>query len=188
MLILKFKWNSVTAEWLNLPFGVCFRVRKNITEVLKLQLGQLVCQRLDFKIFLLIFKALNNVGTKYSTDLHLCYKSRPIRPSGYSLTDVQKVNIKMVEQLLVSTIHISGLNFQNGWGLLKLKAYIKSRKCISAPFRINAFLRLVIFLCSSFFFLSLFLWNVFFSLFIHPFERYGVNKSAYCLSKSMSES
>lgn len=45
-----------------------------------------VCQRIDFKILLLVYKALNGLRLKNISGLLVCYEaSRPIRSSGTGL-------------------------------------------------------------------------------------------------------
>ncbi|MDF4331524.1 hypothetical protein P3396_23550, partial [Vibrio parahaemolyticus] len=51
-----------------------------ITPVLKSLHWLPVCQRIDFKILLLVYKALNGLGPKYISDLLVHYEaSRPLR-------------------------------------------------------------------------------------------------------------
>ena len=54
-----------------------------------------VCQRLDFKILLLLYKALNGFGPKYISDQLPSYgPSRPLRSSGSGLLSIPKVRTK----------------------------------------------------------------------------------------------
>ena len=55
----------------------------HITPVLRSLHWLPVCQRIDFKILLLVYKALNGFGPEYISDLLLHYKPpRPLRSSG----------------------------------------------------------------------------------------------------------
>ncbi len=55
----------------------------HITPVLRSLHWLPVSQRIDFKILLLVYKALNGLGPKYITDLPQNYEpSRPLRSSG----------------------------------------------------------------------------------------------------------
>ncbi|XP_037631145.1 uncharacterized protein LOC119491325, partial [Sebastes umbrosus] len=57
-----------------------------------------VSQKIDFKILLLVYKALNGLGPKYISDLLLCYEpSRPLRSSGSGLLSVPRVRTKHAE-------------------------------------------------------------------------------------------
>ena len=67
----------------------------HITPVLRSLHWLPVCQRIDFKILLLVYKALNGLGPKYITDLLTNYEpSRPLRSSGTGLLTVPRVRTK----------------------------------------------------------------------------------------------
>ncbi|KAK0150881.1 hypothetical protein N1851_008003 [Merluccius polli] len=71
------------------------RKRAHITPILKSLHWLPVCFRIDFKIILLVFKALNGLGPSYLTDLLLSYEpSRTLRSSGTGLLTVPTVNTK----------------------------------------------------------------------------------------------
>ncbi len=54
-----------------------------------------VSQRIDFKIILLVYEALNGLGLKYITDLLQNYEPfRPLRSSGTSLLSVTRARNK----------------------------------------------------------------------------------------------
>uniref|UniRef100_A0A3B3CIL0 Reverse transcriptase domain-containing protein n=1 Tax=Oryzias melastigma TaxID=30732 RepID=A0A3B3CIL0_ORYME len=54
-----------------------------------------VCQRIDFKVLLLVYKALNGLAPKYMTDLLTQYvPARPLRSSGSGLLSVPRVRTK----------------------------------------------------------------------------------------------
>ena len=54
-----------------------------------------MCQRIDFKILLLVYKALNGLGPKYISDLLVRYEaSRPLRSSGTGLLSVPRIKTK----------------------------------------------------------------------------------------------
>ncbi|KAF7649923.1 hypothetical protein LDENG_00133860, partial [Lucifuga dentata] len=54
-----------------------------------------VCQRIDFKILLLVYKTLHGSGPKYVSDMILQYEpSRPLRSSGSALLSVLRVRTK----------------------------------------------------------------------------------------------
>ncbi len=70
----------------------------HITPVLRSLHWLPVCQRIDFKILLLVYKALNGLGPKYISDLLLRYEpSRPLRSSGAGLLSVPRVKTKQGE-------------------------------------------------------------------------------------------
>ena len=67
----------------------------HITPVLRSLHWLPVSQRIDFKILLLVYKALNGLGPKYISDLLLHYEpSRPLRSSGSGLLSVPRVRTK----------------------------------------------------------------------------------------------
>ena len=67
----------------------------HITPVLRSLHWLPVCQRIDFKILLLVYKALNGLGPKYISDLLIRYEpSRPLRSSGTGLLFVPRVKTK----------------------------------------------------------------------------------------------
>ncbi|XP_068571421.1 uncharacterized protein [Cebidichthys violaceus] len=67
----------------------------HITPVLRSLHWLPVQQRIDFKILLLVYKALNGLGPKYISDLLLPYvPSRPLRSSGTGLLSVPRVRTK----------------------------------------------------------------------------------------------
>ncbi|XP_032872790.1 uncharacterized protein LOC116970201, partial [Amblyraja radiata] len=67
----------------------------HITPVLRSLHWLPVCQRIDFKILLLVYKALNGLGPKYISDLLLSYEPpRPLRSSGTGLLCVPRVRTK----------------------------------------------------------------------------------------------
>ncbi|KAK9522346.1 hypothetical protein VZT92_018819 [Zoarces viviparus] len=67
----------------------------HITPVLRSLHWLPVQQRIDFKILLLVYKALNGLGPKYISDLLLPYEpSRPLRSSGTGLLSVPRVRTK----------------------------------------------------------------------------------------------
>ena len=70
----------------------------HITPVLKSLHWLPVCQRIDFKILLLVYKALNGLGPKYISDLLPRYEPpRPLRSSGTGLLSVPRVKTKYGE-------------------------------------------------------------------------------------------
>ena len=70
----------------------------HITPVLRSLHWLPVCQRIDFKILLLVYKALNGLGPKYISDLLVRYEpSRPLRSSGTALLFVPRVRTKQGE-------------------------------------------------------------------------------------------
>ncbi len=70
----------------------------HITPVLRSLHWLPVCQRIDFKILLLVYKELNGLGPKYISDLLLRYEpSRPLRSSGAGLLSVPRVKTKQGE-------------------------------------------------------------------------------------------
>ncbi|MDG2594948.1 hypothetical protein P7M37_24555, partial [Vibrio parahaemolyticus] len=57
-----------------------------------------VYQRIDFKILLLVYKALNGLGPKYISDILVHYEaSRPLRSSGTGLLSVPRIKTKRGE-------------------------------------------------------------------------------------------
>ena len=67
----------------------------HITPVLRSLHWLPVCQRIDFKILLLVYKALNGLGPKYIQDLLVRYEpTRSLRSSGSSLLSVPRVRTK----------------------------------------------------------------------------------------------
>ncbi|XP_068573506.1 uncharacterized protein, partial [Cebidichthys violaceus] len=67
----------------------------HITPVLRSLHWLPVQQRIDFKILLLVYKALNGLGPKYISNLLLPYEpSRPLRSSGTGLLSVPRVRTK----------------------------------------------------------------------------------------------
>ena len=70
----------------------------HITPVLKSLHWLPVSQRIDFKILLLVYKALNGLGPKYIQDLLVPYEaSRPLRSSGTGLLCVPRTRTKQSE-------------------------------------------------------------------------------------------
>ncbi|CAJ1082756.1 hypothetical protein KUCAC02_009465 [Xyrichtys novacula] len=70
----------------------------HITPVLRSLHWLPVCQRIDFKILLLVYKALNGSGPKYISDMLIRYEpSRPLRSSGAGLLSVPRVRTKRGE-------------------------------------------------------------------------------------------
>ena len=71
------------------------RKRAHITPILKSLHWLPVCFRIDFKILLLVFKALNGLSPSYLSDLLLTYKpSRTLRSSDRGLLLIPKVRTK----------------------------------------------------------------------------------------------
>ena len=67
----------------------------HITSVLRFSHWLPVCQIIDFKILLLVYKALNGFGLQYISDLLLHYEpSRPLWSSSTGLLSVPGVRIK----------------------------------------------------------------------------------------------
>lgn len=67
----------------------------HITPVLRSLHWLPVCQRIDFKVLLLVYKALNGLGPKYISDLLIFYEpSRSLRSSGAGLLTVPRVRTK----------------------------------------------------------------------------------------------
>ena len=74
------------------------RTLDHITPLLRSLCRLPVCQGLDFKILLLVYKALNGFEPYYIHDLLLCYEaSRPRRSSGTCLLSVSRVKTRPVE-------------------------------------------------------------------------------------------
>lgn len=70
----------------------------HITPVLKSLHWLPVCKRIDFKILLLTYKALNGLGPKYISDLLVVYEApRLLRSSGTGLLCVPRVRTKKAE-------------------------------------------------------------------------------------------
>lgn len=70
----------------------------HITPVIKSLHWLPVSQRIDFKILLLVYKALNGLGPKYMLDLLVPYEaSRPLRSSGTGLLCVPRTRTKQGE-------------------------------------------------------------------------------------------
>ena len=92
----------------------------HITPVLRSLHWLPVCQRIDFKILLLVYKAPNGLGPKHISDLLLWYEpSRPLRSSGTGLFSVPRVKTKHREAAFsFYALHI--WNKQNTAGLLHL--------------------------------------------------------------------
>ena len=81
----------------NAAARVLTRTKKvdHITVVLKPLHWLPVCQRIDFKILLLAYKALNGFGPKLISDLLLRYEPfTPLRLSGRGLCSVPRVKTK----------------------------------------------------------------------------------------------
>ncbi|KAF7668705.1 hypothetical protein LDENG_00294700, partial [Lucifuga dentata] len=71
------------------------RKAEHITPVLRPLHWLPVCQRIDFKILLLVYKALHGSGPKCIFDLIVQYEpSRPLRSSGSGLLSVPRVRTK----------------------------------------------------------------------------------------------
>lgn len=71
------------------------RKRAHITPILKSLHWLPVCFRIDFKILLLVFKALNGLSPSYLSDLLLSYEpTRTLRSSGRGLLLIPKVRTK----------------------------------------------------------------------------------------------
>ncbi|KAF7662460.1 hypothetical protein LDENG_00235220, partial [Lucifuga dentata] len=71
---------------------------EHITPVLRSLHWLPASQRVEFKILLLVYKALNGLGTRYISDLLLCYEpSKPLRLSGSGLLTVPRVRTKLGE-------------------------------------------------------------------------------------------
>ncbi|XP_076578637.1 LOW QUALITY PROTEIN: uncharacterized protein LOC143315073 [Chaetodon auriga] len=74
------------------------RKMDHITPVLRSLHWLSVSQRIDFKILLLVYKALNGLGLKYILDLLTPYEvSRPLRSSGTGLLCVPRMRTKQSE-------------------------------------------------------------------------------------------
>ena len=72
---------------------------EQITAVLRSLHRLPVSQRIDFKIVLLVYKALNDLGPKYMQDLLVPYEaSRPPRSSGTGLLSVPRTRTKQSEE------------------------------------------------------------------------------------------
>lgn len=85
---------------------------ERITPVLKLLLWPSVCQRIDFKILLLVYDTQNGLGPEYIFDLLLCYRpSRPLWSSRHGLFIVLRVKIKHGEAAFRFMQNISGSNY-----------------------------------------------------------------------------
>ncbi|KAF7651872.1 hypothetical protein LDENG_00104180 [Lucifuga dentata] len=68
---------------------------EHITPILKSLHWLPVCQRIDFKVLLLIYKSLNSLGPKYRTEMLWQYEpSRPLSSSGTDLLAVPRVKTK----------------------------------------------------------------------------------------------
>ena len=84
------------------------RKRAHITPILKSLHWLPVCFRFDFKIILLVFKALNGLGPSYLTNLLLSYEpSRTLRSSGTGLLTVPRVNTKNYGEAFTLTALVS---------------------------------------------------------------------------------
>ncbi len=71
------------------------RKRAHITPVLKSLHWLPVCFRIDFKVLLLVYKALNGLAPLYLSDLLLSYEPvRALRSSGSGFLTVPKVRTK----------------------------------------------------------------------------------------------
>ena len=74
------------------------RKMDHITPVLKSLHWLPVSQRIDFKILLVVYKALNGLGPKYILDLLVLYEApRPLRSSGTGLLCVPRTRTKQSE-------------------------------------------------------------------------------------------
>ena len=105
----------------NAAARVLTRTKKvdHITPVLRSLHWLPVYQRIDFKIRLLVYKALNGFGPKYISDLLPRYgPSRRLRSSGTGLLSVPKSEPNMEQQHSVTMHHISGTNSLKIAGLL----------------------------------------------------------------------
>ena len=71
---------------------------EHITPALKSLHWLPMCQRIDFKILLLVYKALNDLGQQYIYDLLVGYEApRPLRSSGTGLLSVPRIKIEQGE-------------------------------------------------------------------------------------------
>ena len=97
---------------------------EHITPVLRSLHWLPVSQRIDFKIILLTYKALNGSGPQYIRDLLVQYEpSRPLRSSGAGLLCVPKVRTKHGE---------SAFSFYAPHIWNKLPENIRSAECLTS--------------------------------------------------------
>ena len=67
-----------------------------------------VCHRIDFKLLLLVYKALNGLGPQYISDLLLRYEpSRPLRLSGTACLGFLSSKLNMEKQCSLSLLVVS---------------------------------------------------------------------------------
>lgn len=72
-----------------------------------------VCKNIDFKILLLVYKAINGFGRIYTSDLLLHDKRyRPLRSTRTGLHYVPRVKTKDGEAEFIFVLHISGTKSQ----------------------------------------------------------------------------
>ena len=91
----------------------------HITPVLRSLHWLPVCQRIDFKILLLVYKALNGLGPKYMQDLLVRNEpTRSLRSSGSSLLLFPESELNTERQLTVFMPLKCGTNSQKPAGLL----------------------------------------------------------------------
>ena len=68
---------------------------EHITPILRSLHWLPVCQRIEFKVLLIVYKSLNGLGPKYISDLLLHYiPARPLRSAGTSLLNTPRVKTK----------------------------------------------------------------------------------------------
>ena len=68
---------------------------EHITPILRSLHWLPVCQRIEFKVLLIVYKSLNGLGPKYISDLLLPYiPARPLRSAGTSLLNTPRVKTK----------------------------------------------------------------------------------------------
>ncbi len=70
------------------------RKYEHITPVLKSLHWLPVCQRIDFKILLFVYKSLHNLAPVYLSELHLYTPSRSLRSRDQALLVVPRVRLK----------------------------------------------------------------------------------------------
>ncbi len=74
------------------------RESEHITPVLRSLHWLPVTFRIDFKVFLLVYKSLNGLGPKYTADMLIEYKpNRPLRSLGSSQLEIPRVHTKQRE-------------------------------------------------------------------------------------------
>ncbi len=107
----------------NAAARILTRTRKSehITPVLRSLHWLPVTFRIDFKVFLLVYKSLNGLGPKYIADMLTEYKpNRPLRSLGSSQLEIPKGSHKTRESALAIMPPAAGTSFQKRSDVLNI--------------------------------------------------------------------